>query len=254
MFALTLFVFEPLSPRRNHVMSAPAKKQKIKPSSAKNKGRNFQKEIAADIRALFPMHLEEDDVGWCSMGASGVDIKLSPLAQKLIPFDIECKNVENPNIWSVICQAWARDDPVGKPDRVPAAVLRKNRTKPVAVVPLGWIHDLLTKHGKLMGPRATLETVSPDHTLLEAWLLSSTDAKRTQEHSDVFEWLEHRWRIHDGKTLPFWKTVSEELGGANKTDGVLFNRSDKHHVIFALITWDMLKALIQLRADFVYSE
>jgi hypothetical protein len=35
--------------------------------------------------------LEEGDVEWTSMGASGIDIKLSPRARSVCPVSIECK-------------------------------------------------------------------------------------------------------------------------------------------------------------------
>ena len=39
------------------------------------------------------------------MGESGRDIRLSPSAEKVVPFDIECKNTEKINIWSALEQA-----------------------------------------------------------------------------------------------------------------------------------------------------
>lgn len=234
-----------------------AGKRKITPAAAKDKGRRFQKEIAAEIRELFADKLHEDDVGWCSMGSSGVDIELSPLAQTLVPFDFECKNVEKPNIWAVLQQAWDRDDPANKPDRIPAALLRKNRTKPVAVVPFGWIHDLLVRYhaseAPLIGERASLASICPPEKRhhsksVTTWLQYCTDAGRSQQHTDVFDWMGYTWRSHRGKSFPFWKTVNEELGGEYLADGVLFNRDDEGHVIMAVVAWNLLKDLMAMRA------
>ncbi len=61
----------------------------MKPSSLKAKGRNHQKEVAAMIEEIFD--LQSGEVKWCSMGASGEDIQLSPYARKLLPFSVECK-------------------------------------------------------------------------------------------------------------------------------------------------------------------
>ena len=38
--------------------------------------------------------LEEGDVESCSMGASGVDIKMSPTARRALPLSIECKKTK----------------------------------------------------------------------------------------------------------------------------------------------------------------
>jgi len=42
------------------------------------------------ITAVFG--LEEGDVESCSMGAGGIDIKMSPKARSVCPLSIECKN------------------------------------------------------------------------------------------------------------------------------------------------------------------
>ena len=61
----------------------------MKSQSLKAKGRNHQKAVAAMITEVFG--LEEGDVEWTSMGASGIDIKLSPKARSVCPISIECK-------------------------------------------------------------------------------------------------------------------------------------------------------------------
>lgn len=77
----------------------------MKPSSAKAKGRRLQQEVADALVAACPGVLEPDDVRSTSMGAPGEDILLSPLARRIYPFSIECKNVEKLNIWQAIEQA-----------------------------------------------------------------------------------------------------------------------------------------------------
>jgi hypothetical protein len=62
----------------------------IKTSSAKAKGRSHQQAIKKIILARYPW-LGEGDVESCSMGAGGVDIKMSPLARKTLPLSIEAK-------------------------------------------------------------------------------------------------------------------------------------------------------------------
>lgn len=55
------------------------------------------------ILLAFP-HLQADDVTSRSMGAGGVDVLLSPAAQRVVPFAIECKNVQALNIWAALGQ------------------------------------------------------------------------------------------------------------------------------------------------------
>lgn len=76
----------------------------MKPRSAKAKGRVFQQRVRDELLEAAP-HLKPDDVRSTSMGAPGEDILLSPLARKMYPYSIECKNVEKLNIWKAIDQA-----------------------------------------------------------------------------------------------------------------------------------------------------
>lgn len=91
--------------------------------SRKAKGRNLQKEVATKILGTFP-NLTERDVQSTSMGASGVDIKLSAAAAEKFPYSVECKNVEKLSIWSAIEQAEAN-----KEDLEPLVVFKRNRSK-----------------------------------------------------------------------------------------------------------------------------
>ena len=62
----------------------------IKTKSAKAKGRNFQKHVRDRILEHWP-ELEFDDVQSRAMGSGGVDIILSPLAQRKVVLSLECK-------------------------------------------------------------------------------------------------------------------------------------------------------------------
>jgi hypothetical protein len=84
----------------------------------------------------------EDDIKSAIMGESSVDIKLSPFARKVIPYSIECKNVEKLNIWSAIEQA---ESNVIK-DTTPVVVFKRNRTKPYVI--MSYDHFLLLITGK----------------------------------------------------------------------------------------------------------
>ena len=89
----------------------------------KSKGRRLQNYIRDVFRSIFKETLEEGDVESRQMGGAGTDVVLSPLAKKLIPFDIECKNVEKFNINSTIKQA--KDN--SKEGRIPLIVFTKNQ-------------------------------------------------------------------------------------------------------------------------------
>jgi len=92
--------------------------------SRKNKGKKLQKEVQNSLLESFPQ-LEQDDIRNAIMGEPGVDLKLSPAARKLIPFSIECKNVEKVNIWKAIEQS--EDNII--PNTTPIVVFRKNRSE-----------------------------------------------------------------------------------------------------------------------------
>ena len=62
-------------------------------SSAKQKGRKFQQHIRDLLLKKFSW-LGEGDVISCSMGSSGVDILMSPLARKTFPVSIEAKKMK----------------------------------------------------------------------------------------------------------------------------------------------------------------
>ena len=77
----------------------------MKASSAKAKGRRLQDSIVDALMEHFQGQLEDGDLRPAIMGESGTDIKRSPLAKRLFPYAIECKNQEKLNIWSALKQA-----------------------------------------------------------------------------------------------------------------------------------------------------
>jgi ABC-type phosphonate transport system ATPase subunit len=110
----------------------------MKPSSAKAKGRRLQNEVAAAFLRLSP-DLRPGDVRPAIMGESGTDIKLSPLAERLIPFDTECKYQERLNIWAALAQTTAN----ARPGRTPLLVFRRNWSETYATLPLDDLLGLL---------------------------------------------------------------------------------------------------------------
>lgn len=65
----------------------------MRTSSCKAKGRRLQKKLVEKIIQFFP-HLTHRDVQSTSMGATGVDVKLSEAAYRCLPVSFECKNRE----------------------------------------------------------------------------------------------------------------------------------------------------------------
>ena len=115
-------------------------------ASRKAKGRNLQQFVVATILRHFPA-LKPGDVVNTSMGAQGVDVKLSPAALELLPLAIECKNVEKINIWAAWGQAMANSKELN-----PVLIFKRSRQKPLVVVDLDYflaLHaqcDALGKH------------------------------------------------------------------------------------------------------------
>lgn len=65
------------------------------------------------------------------MGAQGVDVPLSPLAQALFPFAMECKNTERLSVWKAIEQAEYHAEGT---DLMPLVVFKRNRSDVYAIL------------------------------------------------------------------------------------------------------------------------
>lgn len=105
----------------------------MRPQSAKAKGRRLQQQIACSIKAKFP-ELKDNDVQSVSMGTNGEDIVMSPLAESLFPYSIECKNAERLNVWNAIDQC----ENNALRNKTPLIAISKNRAGTFAVLP--WDH------------------------------------------------------------------------------------------------------------------
>jgi len=109
------------------------------PKSSKAKGRRLQNLIRDKLRAAFSSLLEEDDIKSQTMGMTGEDIVLSPAARKLIPYSIECKNVERLNVWQCLKQT---EDNTHE-ECSPALVIKRNQTNPYIMIPIDiWISTI----------------------------------------------------------------------------------------------------------------
>ena len=111
----------------------------MKSRSAKNKGKRLQNKIRDLILEKFDI-LESDDVRSITMGDSGEDILLSPVARKVFPFSVECKNQEKLNIWSALEQAEENSG-----NHTPLVIFKRNRTKTYAVLEFDKLLELLNE-------------------------------------------------------------------------------------------------------------
>ena len=102
------------------------------PSSSKAKGRRLQNYVRDQLLLRHP-HLDERDVRGAIMGERGRDIPLSSYAERSIPFDIECKNVESINIWAALQQARENSH---DPSRVPLVIFKRNHSEVYATLKL----------------------------------------------------------------------------------------------------------------------
>lgn len=116
----------------------------MKTRSAKAKGRRLQNLLVEKLRALYP-HLHAADVRPALMGESGIDVKLSEAARRVIPYAFESKNVEKINIWDAIKQAEAN---ATKEQLIPAVMFGRNRMpEPYVAVSLSHFLELMTRNG-----------------------------------------------------------------------------------------------------------
>ena len=109
--------------------------------SRKAKGRKLQQHVRDRILEVFNS-LEEDDVRSTSMGASGMDVLLSPKAQKEFPFALECKNQERLNLWESLKQATINT----KQKLYPLLVFKRNRSKVYCVLEFEHLIELLKSY------------------------------------------------------------------------------------------------------------
>ena len=78
------------------------------------------------------------------MGESGVDIKLSPKARKLIPYSIECKNKETfKGIYDIMAQSKHNS----KLNLEPIAVIKMNKVEPLVIVDAKVFFKLVRENG-----------------------------------------------------------------------------------------------------------
>ena len=116
----------------------------MKIRSRKAKGRRLQNWVRDELLSLFTT-LSNDDIYCAIMGESGADVKFSPLAQKIIPYSIECKNKETfGGIYKVIEQAHSNC----KTTQIPLGIIKMNNLQPLAIVNAHHFFNLVRKYGR----------------------------------------------------------------------------------------------------------
>lgn len=111
---------------------------KLKPQSAKAKGRKLQQYVRDTILDRFH-ELQPDDVRSTGMGQGGEDVQLSPAARKVLPVVIECKSVAKVAAARFYDQAKAHS----KASYEPIAIFKENGNKPLAIVDWDFLLYLL---------------------------------------------------------------------------------------------------------------
>lgn len=108
--------------------------------SKKQKARYLQNLVRDKIQELYPA-LTKDDIRCSLMSENGADIKLqSAMARKLWPYETECKNREElKNIYSYYKHAQRHGS------LEPLLIIKRNRERPLAVVDLDHLLDLIRK-------------------------------------------------------------------------------------------------------------
>jgi|TARA_R110002020_G_scaffold121376_3_gene275874 hypothetical protein len=110
----------------------------MKPNSRKAKGRYLQNIVKERIIKLYPV-LGKDDIRTSLMSETGADIKLtSHTARKLFPYSIECKNRQDfKTLYAYFDQARRHLA------LEPLLVVKMNRERPLAVIDLDHLFELL---------------------------------------------------------------------------------------------------------------
>ena len=100
---------------------------RVRPSSAKAKGRKLQQWFANKLIEI--LGLDSEDLESRPMGSQGEDIIMGKQSRDKFPYSIECKNQEAVNVWKAYEQA---ESNCGKYE--PLVVIKRNRSKPLVLV------------------------------------------------------------------------------------------------------------------------
>ena len=109
-------------------------KKRMRPQSAKAKGRRLQQQFRDLLIEKLDIHPE--DIESRSMGAGGEDLVMARAAREKFPFSIECKNVEKLNVWEAYNQAKENSTPSRLSGNAyePLDFMKKNNHKALVVL------------------------------------------------------------------------------------------------------------------------
>ena len=102
-------------------------KKRMRPQSAKAKGRRLQQQFRDLL--IEELNIHPEDIESRSMGAGGEDLIMARAAREKFPYSIECKNVEKLNVWEAYKQASENSK-----DYEPLVVMKKNNHKTLVVL------------------------------------------------------------------------------------------------------------------------
>lgn len=111
---------------------------KMKPRSAKAKGRKLQNDIREQLLQTFP-EIHPDNIKCSLMSETGEDIKMSYEARQRIPYSFEAKCQEKLNIWDALQQS-AENAPDGI---TPAVVFKRNYSDTYVAIPFTHFLELI---------------------------------------------------------------------------------------------------------------
>lgn len=93
--------------------------------SAKAKGRRCSQEVK-NLLLRFGRFLFDDDIQVTPSSVPGADLHLSPAAQKIFPFAIECKNQEKLQIWAALEQCAGHTSTL---NQIPVLFFKRNKSE-----------------------------------------------------------------------------------------------------------------------------
>ena len=102
-------------------------KKRMRPQSAKAKGRRLQQQFRDLL--IEELNIHPEDIESRSMGAGGEDLIMARAAREKFPYSIECKNVEKLNVWEAYKQAGENSK-----NYEPVVVMKKNNHKTLVVI------------------------------------------------------------------------------------------------------------------------
>ena len=107
--------------------------------SRKSKGMKFQNDIRDLLLEKFGDKLEQDDIKTASSGVPGMDLLLSPAAQRLFPFACEAKRTEKMSVPS-----WWEQAKANSTDKLkPIIITKQNRKEALVILSLTDFLELL---------------------------------------------------------------------------------------------------------------